>query len=513
MSPFSIFFDVFDVFGATVAAVTVVEKHRIFEVVLGGRGLMQSAAPPPATETATVPPQRPQFRHPSRSWRFALRTSGVEQALRLALCAVWIGADRVVIALAGSMGRNQPILFARWQERSARRVVATLGALKGTFAKAGQFAAIRHDLLPASVTAPLSELRDRVPPLPFHWVRSMVEAELGQPLERLFVRFSAEPIGAASIAQVHRAELASGIEVAVKVQYPWLERSLWADMAIARHGLRIFTAWADRTAVDFGQILAEFEMGFRSELDFIREATVASEIRANLSDDERVAVPRVYASHSSRRVLTMEYFPTVRVDDAAGLERLGVDPALLLESIGRAYAKQVFVDGLFHADPHPGNLFVIDEPGADARPRLLFVDFGLSRRLGSELRDEMRRAIYSLVQRDLDGFIEGMQRMDMIAPGAEPAVRDAVAQMFERIGASGALQIAGSQVLGLKDQAKALLQQTEGLQLPNDLLLYAKTLSYVFALGEQMAPGQDLMKLLLPYLLKYLAQKPTVAGG
>ncbi len=473
---------------------------------------MQSAAPPPVRETTIASPLRPHFRHPSRSWRFACRRWGIEQVFQLALCAVRIGLDRGVIEIVALLRANRPTLLARWQERSAQRLVDTLGALKGTFAKAGQFAAIRHDLLPASLTVPLAKLRDHVPPLPFRWVRAMVEAELGQPLDSLFVSFSAESIAAASIAQVHRAELATGITVAVKVQYPWLEASVSADMAIARWGLRMFRATTSRTEVNFAQILSEFEMGFRSELDFAREAAVAGEIRANLSGDERVAVPRVHASHSSRRVLTMEYFPTVRVDDAAGLARLGVDPAAVLESIGRAYAKQVFVDGLFHADPHPGNLFVIDEPGAGSHPRLLFVDFGLSRRLAPGLRDEMRRAIYALIQRDLDAFIEGMQRIGMIAPGAESAVRTAVAQMFDRVGVSGALQIAGSQVLGLKDEAKALLQQTEGLQLPNDLLLYAKTLSYVFALGEQIAPKQDLMKLLLPYLLKYLAQNPNPAN-
>ncbi len=472
---------------------------------------MQTAVPPPASETTIAASLQPDIRHPSLAWRFAWRKWGLEQVLRLALCAFQIGLDRCVTGLAAIMGGNQPIRIERWNQRSAQRLVATLGGLKGAFAKAGQFAAVRHDLLPESVTVPLAELRDRVPPLPFRWVRAMVEAELGQPLEVLFTDFAEEPLGAASIAKVHRAQLPSGAVVAVKVLYPWLQGSVPADMAIARGLLRAWTSLTRRSGINLAQVLSEFETGFRSELDFVHEAEIAREIRENLSGDDRVAVPRVHGSHSSGRILTMEYFPTVRVDDAAGLERLGVDPATILGTIGRSYAKQVFVDGLFHADPHPGNLFVIDEPGADERPRLLFVDFGLSRRLDPELRDEMRRAIYALVQRDIDGFLDGMQRLDMIAPGAEPSVRAAVTQMFDRIGASGALQVAGSEVLGLKDEAKALLQQTEGLQLPNDLLLYAKTLSYVFALGEEIAPDHDLMKLFLPYVLKYLAQKPSMA--
>ena len=175
----------------------------------------------------------------------------------------------------------------------------------------------------------------------------------------------------------------------------------------------------------------------------------------------------------------------------------------MLEILIRAYTKQMFVDGLFHADPHPGNLFVLDEPGARERPRLLFVDFGLSRRLDPRLHREIRRGIYALMQRDLDAFIAAMDRMKMVETGHRDAVRAAVASMFERIG--GGLEIAGSRVLPLKDEAKALLQTTPGLQLPNDLLLYAKTLAYVFALGAELDPDVDLMKLSLPALLRFLA--------
>ena len=181
-------------------------------------------------------------------------------------------------------------------------------------------------------------------------------------------------------------------------------------------------------------------------------------------------------------------------------------PCDVLEVLARAYAKQVFVDGLFHADPHPGNLFVIDEPDAATAPRVLFVDFGLSKRLSPELRRELRKGIYALLQRDVDGFVARMHAMNMIAPGAEPGVRSAVISMLERLGGEGGLfGIGNGQVLGIKDEAKRLLQETPGLQLPNDLLLYARTLSYLFALGEQLDPELDLMKLSMPYLLRFLA--------
>jgi predicted unusual protein kinase regulating ubiquinone biosynthesis (AarF/ABC1/UbiB family) len=399
----------------------------------------------------------------------------------------------------------------RLRARATHRVVATLGALKGPYAKLGQFASIRHDLLPEYATEALGALRDRVPPLPFRRIRRVVETELGGPLEHLFESFEPEPLGAASIAQVHRARLRDGRPVAVKVQYPWLATSLRADLAIVR---RLLVLWSrGARGVDPERLFAEFARGLGEELDFVREARIATEIAANLAGDDRVVVPRIVASHSAPRVLTMEYHPAVPIGDREALARLGVAPRSVLEILGRAYATQVFVDGLFHADPHPGNLFVIDEPNAAERPRLLFIDFGLSRRLAPQLRQELRRALFAVVQRDLDAFVACMDRLHMIAPGAHAAVRDAVERMFGRMAQEGGpLAVAGSRVLSLKDEAKALLQETPGLQLPNDLLLYAKTMTYVFALADQLDPDVDMMKLSLPYLLRFLAQREEASA-
>jgi predicted unusual protein kinase regulating ubiquinone biosynthesis (AarF/ABC1/UbiB family) len=191
----------------------------------------------------------------------------------------------------------------------------------------------------------------------------------------------------------------------------------------------------------------------------------------------------------------MEYFSTLPITDAGTLARRGVSAAEVLEIVVRAYARQVFVDGLFHADPHPGNLFVLDEPDVGRRPRVLFVDFGLSKRLEPELRTEMRSAIFAMLQGDLEAFLEGMGRLEMIEPGAEPGVREAVEAMFQRLRGEGVapLGIAGDRV--------------------NDLLLYAKTVSYLFGLGAELAPEVDVMKLSVPYLLRFLASSPAGAPG
>lgn len=439
----------------------------------------------------------------------SLRGLGLVQAAVLAREALVLcvreGLGRVGDAFVGA--RRREARRAARRVRHLTRMARALGRLKGAFAKAGQFAALRYDVLPPETRTALAELRDRVPPLPFASIRRVLEEELGAPLEAHFARFDPVAIGAASIAQVHRAELADGRVVAVKVQYPWLEDSLRADLGLARLLVRFWTRGSSG-AVDRTRLFAEFAEGLREELDFAREADSAEEIAANLADDPQIVVPAVHRELSRRRVLVLDYHKGMRVTDTQSLRACGIDPADVLRVLVRAYARQVFVDGLFHADPHPGNLFVLDEPGASERPRVVFLDFGLSKRLAAPLRNAMRRGIYALLQRDAAGFIREMSALGMIAPDSEPGVRTAVETMLGRLTADGSpLALGGGQVLSLKDEAKRLLEETPGLQLPTDLLLYAKTMSYLLALGQEMAPEVDVIQLAVPYLLKFLATK------
>jgi predicted unusual protein kinase regulating ubiquinone biosynthesis (AarF/ABC1/UbiB family) len=452
----------------------------------------------PPANTATGP----------ADFRVALRVIGVPQISRLCLCLIALAIDAFASRCADVLRSDaaRTAARARLRGRSARRVVAALGSLKGVFVKAGQFAAMRHDVLPSEALEAFATLRSRVRPIAFERIARVVEAELGAPIDSAFAEFERDPIGAASLAQAHRARLLTGEAVVVKVQYPWLGASLPTDLALIRMLLRL---WMRRLPeADWKRVFDEFAAGLAGELDFRAEARVAEEIAHNLSRDPRIVVPAPIHSHTSRRVLTMTQHPVIPISDPGLMATAGVDPCRVIEIIARAYAKQIFADGLFHADPHPGNFFVIDEAGATDDPRVLFIDFGLSRRLDPALRHEMRLGLYALMQRDVDAFVAGMDRMGMIADGAHSSVRSSVQAMFDRIAEAGVASDGSSaRILGLKDEAKSLLQQTAGIQLPMDLLFYAKTVSYLFALGEELAPEVDVMKLSLPYLLQFLAQK------
>jgi ubiquinone biosynthesis protein len=433
--------------------------------------------------------------------RSALRARGIEAPARLLGCLAIdaLASTQAVGDLVATSARRRERRAARATAR-VRRWVRAAGALKGAFAKAGQFASLRYDVLSDEARAALDSLQDRVPPLPFPIIERAVERELGAPLATRFARFEREAIASASIAQVHAAELPDGTAVAVKVLYPWIEAALPRDLALLRRGLRRLA----RGAEDFERLFGEFAEGLEAELDLELEARSAAAIAANLADHPAVVVPTVYASHSTRRVLTMSRHEGLRIDDRARLVARGIDPRRIVEILARAYGKQVFEDGLFHADPHPGNLFVLESE--EREPRVLFVDFGLCKQLDPGLRQAMREAILALLQKDPAGFVDRMETMGMLAPGARPEVERRVQAMFERItGEGGALALTGGQVLGIKDEAKRLLAETPGLQLPNDLLLYAKTLSYLFALCERLEPDADVMQISVPYLLKFLA--------
>ncbi|MFP6563935.1 MAG: AarF/UbiB family protein [Myxococcota bacterium] len=403
----------------------------------------------------------------------------------------------------------------RARRRGARLVAASqrltvhLGALKGVFVKAGQFAAMRPDLLPADARLPLATLQRAVPPLGASVIRRQLEVELGQKLALAFEDFGDEVLGAASLAQVHPATLRDGTRVAVKIQYPGLDTSLHGDLEVARTLIRIL-AWASgRRIPNQDRLFREFAESLEAELDFRTEAASAREIAANLANDSAVVVPQIFDAFSTRRVLTMERFEVLPLERERLLER-GIDPTRVLEIVVGAYAKQLFEDGFFHADPHPGNLFVVDEADAPRTPRVLFLDFGLSKRLQPELRRALRAGLRALLRRDPGALLAEMEALGMLAPGARSGVEAALGALFKEAGA-GALGVGKGSAPDLFDRAKQWLQETPGLQLPNDALLFAKTVSTLVALGARLAPETDLLGLLTPHVLRFLVRPEETA--
>jgi ubiquinone biosynthesis protein len=262
--------------------------------------------------------------------------------------------------------------------------------------KAGQFASTRPDLLPPTYTATLSSLQDRVPPQPYAAIREAVTGELGRPLEEVFTSFEKEPVAAASIAQVHRARLLDGRDVAVKVQYPGISSLIEADLNALE---AIFEAVARLEPGIRLQPIADYlRWTLPLELDFVREAGAIADLRRVLAERDDVVVPEVIGELTTGRLLVMEYVEGVKITDVEALERAGIDRREVARLLNDVYAEQMFSHGILHADPHPGNLLV--QPG---RPRLVLLDHGLTLSLEPSFIVALDRLVSALGSSDLEG--------------------------------------------------------------------------------------------------------------
>ena len=275
-----------------------------------------------------------------------------------------------------------------------------------TFIKLGQILSTRPDLIPPAYIRELTKLQDTVPPAEWEAVSARVETELGGTLEELFASFQIEPLAAASLAQVHGATLPGGEEVVVKVQRPGIEEVISVDLEILFDLARLVQ---ERTPLgelyDLPGIAEGFAFTLRAELDFRREGRNADRFRRNFADEPALYIPRVYWDYSSGRVLVLERIHGIKIGDIEALDAAGVDRHQVAENAARIILKQVLEDGFFHADPHPGNFFVMDGEVIGA------MDFGMVGHVSPALRSDLTRLYVAFVDRDSEGIVEQFIRM------------------------------------------------------------------------------------------------------
>jgi predicted unusual protein kinase regulating ubiquinone biosynthesis (AarF/ABC1/UbiB family) len=284
----------------------------------------------------------------------------------------------------------------RHHRASAERLYDAAVRNQGLLIKTAQFLSSRPDVVPEEYVEVLSRLQDEVPPEPFEVIRRVVEAELGKPLEAMFREFEREPVASASLAQVHRAVLHDGRVAAVKVQYPGIAEVVADDLRNNELFIRVLNR-LDKT-VDFSFVAEEMGRQIPRELDFVGEGRNAERIAANFEDVEDIVVPEIYWEHTTKRVLTMQFVEGVKITDREGIEHLGLDTAEVARVLIVAFAEMLLQHGLFHADPHPGNLLVAPGPvGVHGRaPLLVLLDFGQVKEVGPQFRfifGQMTRAL------------------------------------------------------------------------------------------------------------------------
>jgi predicted unusual protein kinase regulating ubiquinone biosynthesis (AarF/ABC1/UbiB family) len=431
-----------------------------------------------------------------------------------------------LIGLSGATRRTRP----RRLRHIAERFRALAVRMGGVLIKVGQFLSSRLDLLPEEITSELAGLQDEVPAEAFADIRRTAEVELGATLSERFLFFDETPLAAASLGQVHRARLrpsegaapAAGsaplpTEVVVKVQRPNIEKLIATDLAaLATVGRWLARYPPIRRRADIPALLAEFTRILQQETDYLAEGKNAEVFASHFSGHAEVRVPRVLWSHTTRRVLTLEDVYGIKVTDHAALRAAGVDPAEVATRLFETYAKQIFRDGFFHGDPHPGNLFV-EVPAVNAaapgpgRPRwqLTFVDFGMVGHVTPTVRAGLREAAIAIGTKDPARMAKAWQRLGVLLPGTDLALIEGVeARVFERFW--------GKTMTELRDtsahELRALLLESRGVlyalpfQIPQDLILLGRTFGILSGMCTGLDPNFNVWTHTAPFAKELIAE-------
>lgn len=392
--------------------------------------------------------------------------------------------------------------------------------LGGVMIKVGQFLSSRLDVLPPEVTDQLAGLQDEVPPEDFTAIRQLAEAELGAPLEEKFAEFNPQPLAAASLGQVHRACLRpdtaqadSFRQVVVKIQRPFIDQLIEVDLS----ALRRVGGWLQRyepirKRVNLPALIQEFSDTIRQEIDYLAEGKNAERFSANFAERPRVHVPRVVWELTTPRLLTLEDVYAIKITDYDAITAAGIDRAEVAAELLDTYLQQIFQDSFFHADPHPGNLFVTPVPQEEQGWRLTFVDFGMVGQVPDDLRDGLRELLIAVGTRDAGRVIRAYQMMDVLLPGADlQLIEQAEAQLFERFWGMSMRelrQISHSEMMRFARQFRELMYSMP-FQLPHNLLLLGRTVAILSGMCSGLDPNFNVWAQLEPYAQKLIAAEAS----
>jgi len=283
-----------------------------------------------------------------------------------------------------------------------------------TFIKMGQLFSTRADLFPAPYVEELTKLQDQVPAFTFEQVAAIIEKDLGRPLNKLFYSFDKVPLAAASLGQVHRAQLLSGEEVVVKVQRPGLKQLFTIDLAILKKIAQYFQnhpRWGKGR--DWVGIYEECCRILWLETDYLNEGRNADIFRRNFRNEDAIDVPRVYWRYTSHRVLTLEYMPGIKISQYQDLEEAGLDRKVLAKLGAKSYLQQILYHGFFHADPHPGNLAV------SSKGALIFYDFGMMGEIKTNVREKLMEMLFGIAERNSDRLIAALVDLGALVPAED----------------------------------------------------------------------------------------------
>lgn len=402
----------------------------------------------------------------------------------------------------------------------ARRFRVLAVELGGLMIKVGQFMSSRLDVLPPEITAELEDLQDEVPAVSFPEIRALAERELGMPLAAAFAWVDETPVAAASLGQAHRAILGpldsadTGLTGAViKVQRPGIDDIVRIDLA----ALRRIGGWlthvrlvSDR--VDAPALVEEFAETSLEEIDYLHEARSSARFQEMFAADERVAVPEIVWERSTRRVLTLEDVTAIKITDHAGLLAAGIDPVEVAPVFAAVMFDQLFADGFFHADPHPGNVFVtpVTDGSVEQGWTLTFIDFGMMGEVPPSTRRGLRKMLIAAASRDGKGLVDAARDIGVLLPSADTTQLElAMTRLFARFGGLGFAELREVDPREFRAFANEFQEvvRTLPFQLPDDFLLIIRAMSLTSGVCSALDPAFNLWDSVEPYAQRLIREE------
>lgn len=391
---------------------------------------------------------------------------------------------------------DMPARWSRFNRESAESIYEAAVELRGLILKGCQFLGSRADVLPPEYVEVLSRLQDRVPPRSFGIVRATIERELGRNLDDLFEEFERRPIASASLAQVHRARTHDGRDVAVKVQYPEIEALVRGDLSNVRFLFRA-VGLVERD-FDLMPIVDEFAENVPRELDFVNEGRSAERFAEIFAGRDDVSVPAIHWDLSSERVLVMERIDGIKVSDAASLESAGIDRGEVMRILVECYCEQILSCGFFHADPHPGNILVQARPEG---PRIVFLDFGLTKQLPPDFRKGVLDFVAALIQGKPSSMAHALARLGFeTRDGSVASLSELAAFLLD-----AAKQVRARAHLDpeltqrLREEIPEHVRRNPIVRIPSHLVLVGRVIGLLSGLSRTLDSRIDLVRAILPY--------------
>jgi predicted unusual protein kinase regulating ubiquinone biosynthesis (AarF/ABC1/UbiB family) len=393
--------------------------------------------------------------------------------------------------------------------RNSKRVYETILALQGLFIKVGQLLSIMANFLPEAFRGELEGLQDQVPPRPIEEITARIETELGGKVEALFAEFDRAPMASASLGQVHEARTKDGRRVAVKVQHADIDEIVRLDLKIIRRIIAIVQWFVPVEGLDSYYLQIKQLLG--QELDFKLEADNIERIAKNFADNVKVRFPVPVRELSTSRVLTSTFVEGIKIADSPALASAGIDKKDLAQRLVRAYCQMIFVDGIYHADPHPGNILVARD-GA-----LVLLDFGAVAQLSPHMREGIPEFLEGVIRRDTERLVRALRKMGFLSRTSDPSTSEKIIEYFHRrfqeevklesfnlkeikIDPQRGLE----SLLDLRKMNVGLKELSGAFHVPRDWVLLERTILLLYGCCTLLDPGLNPMAIIQPYLQDFV---------